>query len=62
MTAKDVIARLKAAGWYEAGQNGSHRKFRHPDRPGFVIVPIHTGDIPLGTLRAIEKQSGVRLR
>lgn len=62
MTVKEVMALLKAAGWYEAGQTGSHRKFRHPTRPGFVIVAIHGGDIPTGTLRAIEKQSGVRLK
>lgn len=36
-------------------QDGSHQKWRLRDG-GFVIVPIHSRDIPMGTLRSIERQ------
>ncbi|MFM2041565.1 MAG: hypothetical protein RLY86_141 [Pseudomonadota bacterium] len=59
---KEVIRTLKAAGWYQVGQTGSHLHFRHPDRPGKVTVPHPRNDLPIGTLKSIEAQSGVRLR
>jgi hypothetical protein len=31
-------------------------------KPGRVTVPHPTRDIPVGTLRSIEKQSGLKLR
>jgi predicted RNA binding protein YcfA (HicA-like mRNA interferase family) len=31
-------------------------------KPGLVTVPMHGGDLPVGTLRSIEKQADVRLR
>jgi predicted RNA binding protein YcfA (HicA-like mRNA interferase family) len=62
VNSRDVIALLKADGWFEVAQKGSHMQFKHPSKPGRVTV-VHPGkDIPIGTLRSIEKQAGVRLR
>ena len=36
-------------------QDGSHQKWRLHDGSS-VIIPIHSGDIPTGTLRSIERQ------
>lgn len=36
-------------------QDGSHQKWRLHDGTT-VIVPIHSDDIPTGTLRSIERQ------
>ncbi|MBA2374089.1 MAG: type II toxin-antitoxin system HicA family toxin [Chloroflexi bacterium] len=36
-------------------QDGSHQKWRLHDG-STVIVPIHSDDIPTGTLRSIERQ------
>ena len=36
-------------------QDGSHQKWRLYDGSS-VIVPIHSDDIPAGTLRSIERQ------
>lgn len=44
------------------GQSGSHKQFRHPDRPGRVTVPHPKADLKIGTLKSIERQSGLRLR
>lgn len=62
MRSREVIARLEAAGWVRVAQAGSHVQFRHPDRPGRVTVPHPKSDMPIGTLRSIEKQSGLKLR
>ncbi|HEX6860549.1 MAG TPA: type II toxin-antitoxin system HicA family toxin [Caulobacteraceae bacterium] len=62
MRSRDVIAALRAAGWVEVAQKGSHKQFKHPSRPGRVTVPHPERDLPIGTLRSIERQSGVRLR
>lgn len=58
MTAKEVIRRLQKEGWYVKDQKGSHKQFIHPSKKGKVTIPIHSGDIPPGTLNAIFKQVG----
>jgi len=63
MTAKEVIKRLKADGWYELpGKKTSHKQFKHPTKPGKTTVAMHPGDIPRWTLKKIEEQSGVSMR
>jgi predicted RNA binding protein YcfA (HicA-like mRNA interferase family) len=62
MSSREVIKRLKADGWYEVAHEGSHVQFRHPAKPGRLTVPHPKRDIPIGTLRSIEKQAGIRLR
>ncbi len=59
MKVRDVLRRLRAEGWFRVKSKGSHRQFKHPDRPGRVTVsgkPGHT--IPEGTLKSIFKQAG----
>jgi predicted RNA binding protein YcfA (HicA-like mRNA interferase family) len=58
----DVIRLLKADGWYEVRVKGSHHHFAHPAKPGIVTVVRPASDFPIGTLKSIEKQSGVKLR
>ncbi|WP_225206238.1 type II toxin-antitoxin system HicA family toxin [Novosphingobium huizhouense] len=62
MKSREVIKLIEAAGWREVRQNGSHKHFRHPERPGTVTVPHPKADMAIKTLRSIEQQSGVRLR
>jgi predicted RNA binding protein YcfA (HicA-like mRNA interferase family) len=62
MRSADIIRALEADGWYEAAQKGSHKQFKHPAKPGRVTVPHLVKDMPPGTLRSIERQSGVALR
>lgn len=61
MKSADVIRKLEADGWRLARQKGSHCHFKHPLKPGVVTVPHPRKDIPIGTLKSIEKQSGVKL-
>jgi predicted RNA binding protein YcfA (HicA-like mRNA interferase family) len=62
MNSRDVIAALQKDGWVQVAQKGSHVQIKHPAKPGRVTVPHPRKDVPLGTLRSIEKQAGVRLR
>ncbi|THB62860.1 MAG: addiction module toxin, HicA family [Desulfovibrio sp.] len=62
MSSREVIRRLQAAGWRHARTRGSHWVFQHDEVPGRVVVPHPKRDIPIGTLRAIERASGVALR
>jgi predicted RNA binding protein YcfA (HicA-like mRNA interferase family) len=59
MDSRTIIKILKQNGWYEVAKVGSHSQFRHPDKPGRVTVPHPKKDIPIGTLRSIERQSGI---
>jgi predicted RNA binding protein YcfA (HicA-like mRNA interferase family) len=61
MNSKDVISALIAAGWRQVAQKGSHVQFKHETISGRVTVPHPKRDLPLGTLRSIEKQSGLKL-
>lgn len=60
MNSKAILKILKADGWYEAGQKGSHIQLKHPDKKGRVTVPHPKRDLPKGTVKSIEKQSGVK--
>ncbi|MBV8594081.1 MAG: type II toxin-antitoxin system HicA family toxin [Caulobacteraceae bacterium] len=62
MDSRDVISALLAAGWRQVAQKGSHVHFKHGAHSGRVTVPHPKRDLPLGTLRSIEKQSGLKLR
>ena len=62
MNSRQVIAAIEADGWFEVAQKGSHKQFKHPTKAGRVTVPSPNKDIPLGTLRSIEKQAGLSLR
>ena len=62
MNSRDVIKELKKQGWYEVTQVGSHKQFKHATGKGRVTVPHPSRDIPIGTLKSIERQAGLKLR
>jgi predicted RNA binding protein YcfA (HicA-like mRNA interferase family) len=62
MNSREVIRRLVDAGWFEVTQVGSHKQFKHATKAGRVTVPYPKRDLPLGTLKSIEKQARVKLR
>jgi len=59
---REIIRRLEAAGWKLVRTTGSHRHFRHAHKHGTVTVPHPVKDMPPGTLKSIERQSGVGMR
>jgi len=62
MTSREVISKIEAHGWYEVRQRGSHKHFRNDSRPGTVTVPHPKSELAIGTIKSIERQSGVPLR
>jgi predicted RNA binding protein YcfA (HicA-like mRNA interferase family) len=62
MKSKEIIKIIEADGWFEVRVNGSHHHFRHPTKTGVVTVPHPKSDMAIGTLKSIERQSGVKLR
>jgi len=61
MKLRDIIKAMESEGWrIEKRTATGHRKFSHPDRPGKVTVSGQMNDdLPIGTLKAIMKQTGV---
>ena len=57
-SAREVLAKLRRAGFDEVRQSGSHKVLRHPDGRQ-TYVAMHPGDIPEGTFRKILKQAGL---
>jgi len=60
MKVRELVKLLKQDGWEEKTQKGSHLQMQHPVKKGKVTVPMHGGDLPIGTLNAILKQAGLR--
>jgi len=61
-SSRDIIRKLESAGWLVVRTTGSHHHFRHGEKPGVVTVPHPVKDMPIGTLKSIERQSGIKLR
>jgi predicted RNA binding protein YcfA (HicA-like mRNA interferase family) len=61
MRSREVIKKIEAAGWVQVRVSGSHHHFKHPMRTGLVTVPHPEAEMARGTLRSIEKQSGVKI-
>lgn len=58
---REIIKRLTDAGFVLVSSRGSHHKYRHPD--GRMSIVVHPRkDYPLGTIKAMERQTGVKLR
>ena len=61
MKVRDVLKLVKKDGWYLARTRGSHRQFKHDDKPGLVTVPGKPGDdLAPGTYNSILKQAGLK--
>jgi predicted RNA binding protein YcfA (HicA-like mRNA interferase family) len=55
----ELIRELKAAGWALDRVRGSHHVFKHPDRPGRIVVPHPKKGLGTGLVAAIRKQAGI---
>ncbi|CAN2046496.1 Type II toxin-antitoxin system HicA family toxin [Candidatus Magnetomoraceae bacterium gMMP-1] len=62
MNSREIIKKIKLNGWYKVAQEGSHVQFKHPEKSGRVTVPHPKKYIPIGTIKSIERQSGLKLR
>lgn len=61
ISTRELIRRLQKLGWEVKSQKGSHVRLVKDGKATFI--PFHGGkDIKIGTLKAIEKQTGEKLR
>lgn len=58
ITPKKLVSFLKKQGFFIDRQSGSHMILIHSDKQRRVVVPIHTKDVPKGTLLSILKMAG----
>lgn len=59
-TPKNVIKILLKQGWIERRVRGSHHIFTKEGENKIVVIPTSKRIIPIGTLKSIEKQSGIK--
>ena len=60
MNSRDVMKVLKEDGWEVVNIRGSHHQFKHPTKTGRVTLPHPQKDLPLGTVRNIYRQAGIK--
>jgi predicted RNA binding protein YcfA (HicA-like mRNA interferase family) len=59
MKSASLIRLLEADGWALDRIRGSHHVFKHPVKPGIVVVPHPKKDLGSGLVAAILKQAGL---
>lgn len=61
MTVRDLIRLVEQNGWYLVRMKGSHRQYRHPEKPGTVTIAGKPSlDVPAGTANSVLKQAGLK--
>lgn len=59
MKSGDLIREPEGAGWMLDRVRGSHHVYKHPERPGMVVVPHPKKDLGRGLVAAIRRQAGL---
>jgi len=59
-TPKEMERILFADGWYRDSQNGSHRHYHHPTKPGKVTIPFHSKDLTRKMEHSILTQARIK--
>ncbi|HQX85568.1 MAG TPA: type II toxin-antitoxin system HicA family toxin [Aestuariivirga sp.] len=60
---REVISMIEGNGWRLVATRGSHRQYKHPEKPGRVtIAGKMSDDMAPGTFNSIMKQAGLKGR
>jgi len=63
MKVRDAIQLIEDDGWFLVATRGSHRQYRHLQKPGRVTVAGKpSDDLAPGTFASILKQAGLKER
>lgn len=60
MNSREIIRILKQSGWALERTRGSHHVFLQPGTGRIAIAPHPKRDLPIGTVKAIERQTGIK--
>lgn len=59
-TVRDMIRLVEQDGWKQVGQVGSHRQYKHPEKPGRVTIAGRPSkDVYVKMERTILRQAGL---
>lgn len=61
MDSRSVIKELETIGWKLVRIKGSHHIYRHPKDGRIIVVPHPKRDLPIGTVKALERATGIKL-
>ena len=56
---KEMEREIMADGWIFKSQEGSHRHYVHPKKPGKVTIPFHSKELSKIVEKSIRKQAGL---
>lgn len=60
MKCREIVECVEQDGWFWKRTSGSHRIYKHPTKPGTVIIAHHGAkDVPEGTLKSILRRAGL---
>jgi predicted RNA binding protein YcfA (HicA-like mRNA interferase family) len=61
MKTRDILRLVQDEGWYQVAQRGSHRRFKHPVKPGKVTIAGHPSEeMDEGTRKSIFHAASYR--
>jgi predicted RNA binding protein YcfA (HicA-like mRNA interferase family) len=61
MKVRAVIRMIEEDGWFIVRTKGSHRQFKHKDKPGLVTIAGKLSDeLAPGTLNSVLRQAGLK--
>ena len=61
MKPREMEKLILTDGWIFKSQEGSHKHYVHPTKPGKVTIPFHQGkDLTKKTESSIKKQAGLQ--
>lgn len=61
MKTREIVKKLEQEGWYLARQKGSHKIYKHPQKPELrIVLPDHgmNKELSIGVLNDIQKKAG----
>jgi predicted RNA binding protein YcfA (HicA-like mRNA interferase family) len=58
---REIIKIIETDGWYIVATKGSHRQYKHPEKPGRITIAGHLADdLAPGTMNSIFKQAQLK--
>ncbi|MFA6226850.1 MAG: type II toxin-antitoxin system HicA family toxin [Methanoregula sp.] len=61
MKVREIIKIIETDGWYIVATKGSHRQYKHPEKPGRITIAGHLADdLAPGTMNSIFKQAQLK--
>lgn len=61
-SSRELIRQLMDDGWYLVDIEGSHHQFKHKLKKGRVTVKHPDKDVPIPTLKSIERQARLKFK